>query len=438
MTERGRRLPNLVRWVAPASALLMAVGVAWGLNEGADRALQVAAGFVLAGGLAALAAALAASRQLARCAAELADRRDLFDLVVAGTNDGIWDWDLGNDRLWFSARWKEMLGYGPADLADEPATWTRILAAETAEAFFAGLKRCTGGDIPTFSAVLTCLHRDGSPRYVRCRVFVKRAASGRAIRLVGAHTDITQNELWAQELKEKTAQLERSNAELETFAYVASHDLRQPLRSVTGFIGLLDEQYGLGLPEEGQGFIRFAREGARRMDRLIVGLLEYSRIGRAEPVSEQLDLGPVARCAIDDLKLLLDEAGAVVDLPATWPLVAGREGELTRLFQNLIGNAAKYRDPSRPIRIAVAVAEDAAGWRISVSDNGIGIEPRYFDRIFGIFQRLHAAGEYEGTGIGLALCKKIVERHGGRIWLDSQPGRGATFHFTLPSVGERG
>jgi light-regulated signal transduction histidine kinase (bacteriophytochrome) len=241
-------------------------------------------------------------------------------------------------------------------------------------------------------------------------------------------TDITQRLAAAAELK-------RSNTELEQFAYVASHDLREPLRMIASYITLLERRYLAKLDDDAREFIAFARDGAERMDRLIRDLLEYSRIGRiAQPMVAQ-PLKPLLDEALLTLRMKLEEAGADLrldpGLDAVPPVFVCRD-EVARLFQNLVGNAAKYRAPGRPPVIAISATVEAGWVSVAVADNGIGISPENYDRVFLIFQRLHGRNQYEGTGIGLSICKKIVERHGGRIWVESEPGKGSTFRFTLP------
>ena len=249
--------------------------------------------------------------------------------------------------------------------------------------------------------------------------------------------DITPRKAQEAALRKKTHDLERSNAELEAFAYVASHDLRQPLRLVNSYLELLERQLNGALTKETQEFIDFARGGARRMDRLIVDLLEYSRVGRSARPWRRLDSAQLAAHARQVLAFAASDAGGEIILADGLPPVFGDETELERLFVNLIGNAVKYRAPERPPRITVSAAPHDDGWRFTVADNGIGIAPSQLDRVFGIFQRLHADEAYEGSGIGLAVCRKIVERHGGRIWAESVEGEGSAFHFTLPEADGR-
>jgi len=232
------------------------------------------------------------------------------------------------------------------------------------------------------------------------------------------------------ELAKKAEELERSNAELEQFAYVASHDLQEPLRMVSSYTQLLARRYKDQLPAEAQEFMHFTVDGAARMKQLIEDLLAYSRVGTKGKELVPVSLEAPLKRALTNLRTAIEESGATVSADAL-PTVDADEVQLAQVFQNLIGNALKFRGKAAP-RIHVGAAEQAGEWQISIADNGIGIEPQYFERIFMLFQRLHAMGEYPGTGIGLAICKKVAERHGGRIWVSSTPGAGSTFHFTLP------
>jgi signal transduction histidine kinase/ABC-type phosphate/phosphonate transport system substrate-binding protein len=231
--------------------------------------------------------------------------------------------------------------------------------------------------------------------------------------------------------------LELSNRDLEQFAYVASHDLRQPLRQIASFVSLIKRRLGDGAGPDLKEFIDYAIEGATRLDRLILDLLEFSRIGRKGGERVRLDMADAVRQAADGLALTIKESGADFGITVAegLPPVMGRPSELARLAQNLITNAVKYRAENRPAKVAVSLAKSAAGGvELSVKDNGIGIAPEHFERIFGIFQRLNPPGKYEGTGIGLAICKKIVEEHGGTITVASRPGEGSCFTVTLPAA----
>ncbi len=238
-----------------------------------------------------------------------------------------------------------------------------------------------------------------------------------------------------ERLSASNGELERSNAELQQFAYVASHDLQEPLRTITSYTQLLRRRYQGRLDEDADLFIGYAVEGAARMQTLIRDLLTYSRVGARPQALVPTALGTVVAGACANLRAAIDERGATVTYDSL-PTVDADPGGLGQLLQNLIGNALKFCPPDRAPHIAImAHRQDGQDrlWAISVRDNGIGLDPAYAERVFVIFQRLHTREEYAGTGIGLAICKRIVERHGGRIWVESRPGEGATFTFTIPA-----
>ncbi len=236
----------------------------------------------------------------------------------------------------------------------------------------------------------------------------------------------------AEELLKKQAQeLTRSNRDLEQFAYAASHDLQEPLRAVAGCLQILQGRYQSRLDADADKLILLAVDGAQRLQALIEGLLAYSRVGTRGKQLQPVDCEKVVSDALKNLSIAIEESGTVVTHDAL-PPVMGDLTQLTQLFQNLIANAIKFRKKEQPPHIHVGAESDSNLWILSVRDNGIGIAPQYFDRIFEVFQRLHTRQEYPGTGIGLSICKKIVERHGGHIWLESVPQQGTTFFFGLP------
>jgi light-regulated signal transduction histidine kinase (bacteriophytochrome) len=238
-------------------------------------------------------------------------------------------------------------------------------------------------------------------------------------------------ERMTQSLRESQTDLARSNAELERFAYVASHDLREPLRTITGFLGLLQRRHRERLDEEGREFVDLAVAGAKRMDSLIAELLEYSRTGRGDTAAEPTDLHGAWNVAVRNLSAAIAETGADVT-SGPLPVVLADRGEMVQVLQNLLGNAIKYGGEAP--RIHAGAVRRRGEWEISVFDDGPGIDPRHHDRIFVLLQRLHRHDEVEGTGMGLAICKKIVEGHGGRIWVESEAGEGARFTFALPAA----
>lgn len=284
--------------------------------------------------------------------------------------------------------------------------------------------------------------KDGKRSYVHVLKAPVRDADGKTIGTQIIFWDVTARKLAEEALARANAELAHSNKELEQFAYVASHDLQEPLRMVTSYTQLIARRYEDKLGQDAREFMNFAVEGALRMQRLILGLLEYSRIGSKPRPFENVDANDALDAALANLTVSLEEANAVVTR-GPLPVVVGDSLQLTQIFQNLISNALKFRAAAPPQIHVSARRESSAGpgqaaitcaeWIFSVRDNGLGIEPQYFDRIFVIFQRLHTQDQYPGTGIGLAICKKIVERHGGRVWVESTPGEGTTFSFTLPA-----
>jgi signal transduction histidine kinase len=236
-------------------------------------------------------------------------------------------------------------------------------------------------------------------------------------------------------LKDKSLALARSNADLEQFAYVASHDLQEPLRMVSSYVQLFAKRYEGQVDAQADKYIRYAVEGVIRMQALIDGLLEYSRVGRQSEQPQRVSAENALERALFNLRAVIEETGAAVDRDPL-PEVLSDNAQLAQVFQNLIGNALKFRRPEVPSRIQVGCARRGRYFVFSVADNGIGIDPRYAERIFAVFQRLHTRTEYPGTGIGLSICKKVIERSGGEIWVESVPGEGSTFHFTLKAAGD--
>jgi signal transduction histidine kinase len=239
-----------------------------------------------------------------------------------------------------------------------------------------------------------------------------------------------------EQLRQLTAELTRSNTELQQFAYIASHDLTEPLRMIRSYLELLSHRERESLDAESQEFVSYALDGAKRMQGLMADLLAYARVGSRGQPFEPTDCEAVLQGAMANLQLSITENDAVVEHEPL-PTVLGDPFQLTQLFQNLIGNAIKFRG-SAPPRIQISADRQESEWLFRVRDNGIGIEPRNYERIFVLFQRLHTRQEYPGTGMGLAICKKIVERHGGRLWVTSTQGEGSTFHFALPVMNGPG
>jgi PAS domain S-box-containing protein len=345
-------------------------------------------------------------------------------------------WSTGADgiieyvnQVWISyAGWKscdEVRQYLPA------YPWKDLLHPEDRDEYFARWHESLGTG-STFE-VQARLRRasDGSYRWFLCRAVAVRERTGPIVRWLGGCTDIQQQMEGAAQLRMANEALQQSNADLEQFAYAASHDLQEPLRMVSIYSQLLKEEYGGALDSHALSYIDFAVNGARRMSHLLTALLTYSRVANASPqASPNADSRAAVNAALLNLSTVVNDTRATFEV-GPLPPVQVPEIHLIQLFQNLIGNGLKYRrNGERPV-IRIDARRDVGGaWLFAVSDNGIGIEPEYLQQIFGIFKRLHGSS-FEGTGIGLALCQKIVERAGGRIWAESEPGRGSTFFFTL-------
>lgn len=231
---------------------------------------------------------------------------------------------------------------------------------------------------------------------------------------------------------ERTAELAKSNAELEQFAYIASHDLQEPLRMVSSYVQLLSRRYKGKLDKDADDFIGFAYEGALRMQRLINDLLSYSRVGRHDTRFEEINLEKALKNAIENLHLTIKERKAKIIFDPL-PVVFGDLGQLTQVFQNLIDNALKFNSKGSPM-VHISARQEEDEYICSVKDNGIGIDPEYQGKLFVLFQRLHTRKEYSGTGLGLAICKRIIEKHRGKIWVNSKPNEGSIFYFKIPSV----
>jgi PAS domain S-box-containing protein len=318
----------------------------------------------------------------------------------------------------------ELLGRAVTDVI--PAGFAERLAADALRSTEAALAQQIGTGIE-----LVGRRRDGGEFPIEIMLSPLDSAEG--VLVTAAIRDITVRKAAEAELLEKVEALNLSNQELEQFAYAASHDLQEPLRMISSYTQLLARRYKGQLDPDADEFIAFAVDGAARMERLIQDLLAYSRVGTEgrdfEPTSSEDALGQ----ALINLRGAIEDSGAVISHESL-PDVLADETQLVQLFQNLVGNGIKYRRSAPPeVRLSATRVPDAR-WKFSIEDNGLGIEPQYFERIFGMFQRLHGRDEFAGTGIGLAIARKIVERHGGSITVASEPGHGSTFQFTLAAM----
>lgn len=358
-----------------------------------------------------------------------------YNLVAKATNDVIWDWDLNtNEVIRNKESMKKILGYDSNETTGNANFWTDIIHPEDVTKI---KENCISVFNDPLEMYMDHEYRikkaDGEYAYIYDKGYIVRDANGKAIRMIGACQDITklkENEL---QLQKHARELAISNEELEQFAYVASHDLQEPLRMVTSFLTQLDKKYGALLDAKGKTYIDFAVDGAKRMRQIILDLLEYSRAGRTIESAENIDVNEL----VQEIQILfrkrIEEKKAAIIFDQL-PTLYGYISPLRQVFQNLISNALKYSRGDEPPRIKITATEQDNYWEFTITDNGIGIAQEYFDKIFIIFQRLHTKEAFSGTGLGLAITKKIIESQRGKIWVSSKEGEGSVFYFTLSKV----
>ncbi len=344
---------------------------------------------------------------------------------------GIWDFDPVNNHLVWDEQMFRIFGVKPDQFSGNYEAWQATvhpddLAREKEKVQMA----LTVGQ--EFDSEFRIIWPDHSVHFIKADALVQRDDSGKAVHMIGTNWDITKQKHAEQALERAAGELARSNADLAQFASAASHDLQEPLRAVAGCVELLAKGYQDKLDADAKVLIQHTLEGARRMQTLIHDLLAYSRVATRHNPPERTDASAALDLALANLSTALSESDTVITR-CTLPYIIANPTQLAQLFQNLIGNGLKFRSAQRP-EIHIGAEEKNGQWVFSVRDNGIGIEPQYRERIFEIFQRLHTRTEYSGTGVGLAICRRIVERHGGRIWVESGPGKGSTFYFTLTEV----
>ncbi len=362
---------------------------------------------------------------------ELRDWRARYESAARAARQILYIWDTRTNAVTLEGNTQEILGIEPDSVRDLEH-YVSLVHPEDVERF--------DREIADVQKKRTHFHleyrmRSSGGRYIPVEdfgVFVEEDGLPTA-RMIGFVADMTERERARSELMRKAEELTRSNADLERFAYLASHDLQEPLRMVASYTQLLARRYRGKLDADADEFIGYAVEGAQRMQKMIDDLLTFSRASNAPRRPGRVPLGRVVDRARAHIATLLAETGATIEAEGL-PEVTADEGQLVQVLQNLFSNAVKFRG-AEPPRIRVSAGRTERGWVVEVADNGIGIEERFFERVFGMFQRLHARSEYEGNGIGLAICKRIVERHGGRIWVRSTPGRGSVFCFLLPEDG---
>lgn len=366
-----------------------------------------------------------------RAEAALKKGEERLRLAMDAAKAGAWEWDLRtNENFWSDELWP-LYGLEPHSCEASYEAWLETVHPYDRAAVEQAVQETSSTGVE-LNAEWRVFDPKGRERWLMSRGRPVYDDHGQAVSYIGIVMDITERKLAEHELSKTIVDLERSNKELEQFAYVASHDLQEPLRMVASYTQLLAERYEEQLDDKAKKFIEYAVDGAVRMQRLILDLLTFSRVTTSGSKFQLVDSNVALGMAIAGLGESIRESDALVTNDEL-PQVMADQTQLAQVFQNLISNAIKFRDQKPPL-IHISARADGPNWLFSVEDNGIGIDLQYKDKIFVIFQRLHTREEYPGTGIGLALCQRIVNRHGGEIWFDSNPGKGSTFYFTIPKI----
>jgi PAS domain S-box-containing protein len=354
----------------------------------------------------------------------------MFELAFEANPSGMLLVDDAGKIVILNAEAERLFGYARDELIGQPV---EILVPERFRAVHPA-KRAAFKDESSTRRIghggdLFALRKDETEFQVEIGLTPIRTARGALV--LSVITDVSERKLAEEALADHARDLQRSNADLEQFAYVAAHDLQEPLRMVASYTELLGERYRGRLDERADKYIRYAVEGAKRMQQLVNDLLAFSRVGTQGKPPRPTRSDVAVNSVLDALRGRIAETGAQVVCGAL-PMIDADEVQLRQLFQNLVGNALKFRGSEPPV-VQIDAIPQGGRWLFSITDNGIGIEPEYAEKVFQMFQRLHERGKYDGSGIGLAIAKKIVERHGGRIWFASEPGKGTTFYFTFPA-----
>lgn len=360
---------------------------------------------------------------------KLKEAQEKLNFALESGNIGVWEWNLITNEISWDERMERMFGLEPGSFEKTFKAFSDLVNEEDIGHLEKSIHE-TLNNGTSYADIYRTRPIKGKQKYITSRAVINKDKDNNPVSLIGVCFDVT----WLREETEHTIvqlneELLRSNKELENFAYIASHDLQEPLRMVSCFTQLLSQQYSDKLDEKAGEYIYFAVEGANRMYELLNGLLAYSRIHTKGKNFSQVNLSHVVENVTKNLSLKIKESKSTIET-GNLPVVYADETQMIQLFQNLISNAIKFSTDKPGITISSFL--DGDQYCFAIRDNGLGIESQYFEKIFNIFQRLQPREKYEGTGIGLAICKRIVERHGGKIWLESQPGHGSTFYFTIP------
>lgn len=352
-----------------------------------------------------------------------------YDLTVRSMSIGVWDWDLATNELYWSKKLKDMLGITDENFKPHYNDFASRLHPDDREVTEKMLLDHLKHLCP-YNVEYRLQHNNGEYIWIHAFGQGQWDANGEPIRMAGSVNDITERKEAEKQREMLIEKLAASNSELERFAYVASHDMQEPLRMVKNFSHLIALEYSDKLNDEGKEYINLVSDGAERMQAMINDLLEYARIGNSEIIFVPVDANKEIKHVLENLSSLIEESKAEITYDV-FPQFQGNPVQFMRLMQNLIGNGLKYQNKAHTPKVHVAIKDMGDYWCFSVQDNGIGIDKAYIHQVFEPFKRLHVWEEYKGTGIGLAVCKKIVENHRGRIWVTSTPGEGSLFSFTL-------
>ena len=359
---------------------------------------------------------------------ELREARDKLNIALENGNIGIWEWNLSTDEIIWDERLEKMFEIKPGTFGKTFEAFMNLINEEDISHVQKSIQQALENNT-SVETIFRINSKNGKSKYISSKALVTKNNDGIPKNISGVCFDVTGLKLGTEKLISKlNEELLRSNKDLQSFAYVASHDLQEPLRMVSSFTQLLSMQYGDKLDDKAKEYIHFAVDGARRMYDLLNGLLDYSRIHTKGKEFTMVDANKVLKGALRNLSFSIEERKAKIQSD-NLPIILADENQILMLFQNLISNGIKFSKDSP--KIIISVKQKKNHYLFSIKDEGIGIEPDYFERIFMIFQRLLPKDQYDGTGIGLAIAKRIVERHDGKIWVESKPGKGSTFYFTI-------
>ncbi|HAC14966.1 MAG TPA: hypothetical protein DCE78_03345 [Bacteroidetes bacterium] len=367
-----------------------------------------------------------------------------FEKVTSATNDAIWDYDVFSDNLFWGNGYFTQFGYDLEVVKPTLNFLISLIHPDDRERISAKIQQyMTDGISTNWFEEYRFQKSDGSYALIIDRGVFIRNYHGMVIRVVGAMTDISYRKEYEESLKELNSKLEEqtrdlieSNRELEQFAYITSHDLQEPIRMIHSFLSLLEKRYGDKLDDKARQYIHFATDGATRMRQIILDLLDFSRIGKYDDKIKPVDLNQVIKEVLATHRNRINESQALISNKGL-PTLLTIESPMIQIFHNLINNALKYHRQGINPEILIEANDLGDEWQFKVTDNGMGIEPEYLEKIFVIFQRLHTREKIDGTGMGLAIVKKVIENMGGKIWVTSEVGKGSTFYFTIPKLTQK-